>query len=85
MTMNLAGLESDLKTQQQKNLSVEKQLEDAESKVKQLSKDMERKVEDLLQQENEKKKEAKSTREREWLRKRCDRGVYRELLDELRL
>ena len=53
MTTKLAGLESDLKTRQQKNLSVEKQLEDAKSKVKQLSKGMERKVKDLLTQLNE--------------------------------
>lgn len=53
MSRKVAGLESDLKTQQQKNSSVEKQLEDAESKVKQLSKDMERKVKDLETQLNE--------------------------------
>ncbi|KAJ7374103.1 hypothetical protein OS493_009435 [Desmophyllum pertusum] len=53
ITRKLTGLESDLKIQQQKNCSVEKQLEDAESKVKQLSKDMERKVEDLETQLNE--------------------------------
>ena len=37
MTRKIAGLESDLKIQQQKNASVEKQLEDAECKVQQVS------------------------------------------------
>ena len=36
MTRKIAGLESDLKIQQQKNTPVEKQLEDAESKIKQV-------------------------------------------------
>ncbi|CAH3013773.1 unnamed protein product [Porites evermanni] len=50
MTRKITGLESDLKIQQQKNACFEKQLEDAESKVKQISKDMEKKVEDLKTQ-----------------------------------
>ena len=36
MTRKTTGLESDLKIQQQKNACFEKQLEDAESKVKQV-------------------------------------------------
>ena len=36
MTRKMTGLESDLKIQQQKNACFEKQLEDAESKVKQV-------------------------------------------------
>ena len=38
MTRKMTGLQSDLKIQQQKNASLEKQLEDAESKVKQARK-----------------------------------------------
>ena len=36
MTRKIAGLESDLNLQQQKNVSLEKQLGEAESKIKQV-------------------------------------------------
>lgn len=53
MTIKLTGLESDLKIQQQKNSSLEKQLEDSDHNSKKLAKEMERKVQELEKQLNE--------------------------------
>lgn len=53
MSRKIAELESDLKIHQQKNATVEKQLEDAELKIERISKDMEVKVEEAKTQLSE--------------------------------
>ncbi|XP_015770493.1 PREDICTED: citron Rho-interacting kinase-like [Acropora digitifera] len=50
MSLKIAELESEVKIQQQKNATVEKQLEDTELKIERISKDMEMKVEDVKTQ-----------------------------------
>ncbi|XP_022780494.1 citron Rho-interacting kinase-like [Stylophora pistillata] len=62
MTRKLAGLESDLKIQQQKNSSLVKQLEDSEQNSRKLAKDMDRRVQELEKQLNEISKERSELR-----------------------